>query len=153
MLPRKGIRKAFDLRSLPNATKQNARVGNSYECNELELDTESLPGSQIELAVKNMHEFKFGENKEEKVNKFLDEAASYFHHQNFVPTGVFSTIGKIENHLNKLNENLVAANNSSEKLTEALNRITFWGVVIAGAGVILATISLWFEIYQSITTS
>lgn len=97
-----------------------------------------------------MHEFKLGENKDEKIEKFLDEAASYFHHQNFVPTGVFSTIGKIENHLNKLNENLVTANESSEKLTKALNRITFWGVIIAGAGVLVATVSLCFEIYQFI---
>jgi hypothetical protein len=97
-----------------------------------------------------MDRFKLGESKEEKIEKFLDEAASYFHHQNFVPTGLFSTIGRIENHLGKLDENLQKANASSDKLTKALNRITLFGVIVAGFGVLIAALSLGFDIYKTL---
>lgn len=95
-----------------------------------------------------MNEFKLGNNKEEKIEKFLDQGASYFYHQNYKPTGVFHTIGKISTHLEKLNENLIEANKSSERLTRALNSITFWGVIVAGVGVTVAALNLGFDIYQ-----
>lgn len=51
-------------------------------------------------------------------------------------------LGYVTEKINELNKNLKTANESSDRLTEALNKITFWGVIIAGIGVVVAALNL-----------
>jgi hypothetical protein len=94
--------------------------------------------------------FESGKNRDERIDKFLDAGGSYFSHQNFIPVGVFSTLGGIKDNLTELNNSLKASNDSSDKLTRALNRITLAGVVIAGAGVIIALANLYLDYKQTL---
>lgn len=57
-------------------------------------------------------------------------------------------LGNIRDNLKTLNDNIQRASDSSEKLTYALNKITFWGVLVAGTGVVVAVVNLIFEIYK-----
>lgn len=88
--------------------------------------------------------FEFGKNREEKIDKFLDILAA-FHSTKETPIGIYSTFGRIEDNLKKLNQNIEAANNSSGRLTKALNRITLAGIIIAGIGVLVSVINFVFQ--------
>jgi len=46
---------------------------------------------------------------------------------------------------NQLNENFKKADESSTKLAGALNRLTFYGVLIAGSGIVLVLVQFLFE--------
>lgn len=81
--------------------------------------------------------FEKGKDREEKIDKFLDNAGWYLSEKP-VPTGLFSTIGSIRDSLVELNKNLDSSNKSSDKLTQALNKITLVGVILAGTGVLVA---------------
>jgi hypothetical protein len=91
--------------------------------------------------------FEKGENREEKIDKFLDSLA-WYHSEKSTPVGFFSTIGRIEKELTNLNENIKHASESSDKLIEALNKISLWGVRIAAIGIFIAACGLAFEIYK-----
>jgi len=63
-----------------------------------------------------------------------------------------SHLGFLENNLkelkenvDRLNENIKNADTSSTKLATALNRLTFWGIVIASMGILFAIIQFLFE--------
>ena len=90
--------------------------------------------------------FQRGKDREEKIDKFLDNLA-WFHSQKDMPTGFFSTIGRIDEKLGKLNENIQQSNESSGKLTKALNRITLAGVVIAGLSLAVAISAIVLQIF------
>lgn len=45
----------------------------------------------------------------------------------------------------KLNENIKKADESSIRLASALNRLTFGGVIVASAGILLALVQFLFE--------
>lgn len=99
--------------------------------------------------------FEKGKNREERIDKFLDNVAWYFSSKDGQPIGLYSTIGRIEQNLQKFNENaeifikeIQLAGKSSERLTKALNKITLAGVIVAGSGIIIAAIGLIFEIYK-----
>jgi hypothetical protein len=94
-----------------------------------------------------MNNLEKGKDREEKIDKFLDNLSWYFSEKT-TPSGVCHTIGEIKNNLIKLNENLEKANESSGKLTTALNQITLFGVIIAGLGVLTAILSLGFDFYK-----
>jgi len=51
-----------------------------------------------------------------------------------------------------LNQNIESAISSSTKLTNALNKITLAGVIVAGVGILVAICNLSFEIYKFIAT-
>lgn len=85
--------------------------------------------------------FEFGKNREERIDKFLD-AVAWWHHQKEDRPGVWKAVGDIRDSLQELNINLKQANDSSAKLTQALNKITLWGVIITGAGILVALASL-----------
>jgi len=91
--------------------------------------------------------FEFGKDREEKIDKFLDTVA-WWHHEKQIPTGLFATIGRIETNLADLNKNIKESNNSSINLTSALNKITLWGVIIAGSGILVALTSLILELIK-----
>ncbi len=98
--------------------------------------------------------FQKGQNREEKIDKFLDTLGWYFSEKS-TPTGLFSTIGRIDENLKKLNENAEKLNKnieesskSSDRLTTALNKITLAGVVIAGLGILIGLGNLAFEVYK-----
>ncbi len=93
--------------------------------------------------------FEKGKNREEKIDKFLDNAGWYLSEKS-IPTGLFSTIGDIRNNLVELNKNLNESNNSSSKLTRALNKITLFGVIIAGLGVLVALGNLVLDLLKYI---
>lgn len=50
--------------------------------------------------------------------------------------------------LDTLNKNLAESNRSYLRLAEALNKLIFWLVIVAGAGVLVAVGHLLFEIYK-----
>lgn len=84
--------------------------------------------------------FEFGKTREEKIDKFLDMAA-WFHSTKYVTDHTANAV-------NKLTDELKEAGRSSDRLTEALNRISFWGVVIAAVGAIIAIANLGFEVFK-----
>ncbi|MBU4321236.1 MAG: hypothetical protein KJ739_09145 [Nitrospinae bacterium] len=90
-----------------------------------------------------------GEKKslEELQKEFYETLTKYFSVR-YMPTGFFNTIGKISERLEQLNNNIIESSESSTNLASALNRITFWGILIAGSGVVVALFSLLFEIFE-----
>ncbi len=63
-------------------------------------------------------------------------------------SGLTPFIARIGIVIEQLNKNLQKADESSTKLTQALNRITFYGVIVAGFGVLVAVGGLILEIYK-----
>lgn len=95
--------------------------------------------------------FKPGKDREEKIDKFLDNLA-WFHNEKTTPIGLYGKIGKIEERIDtlnggidKLNNNFEKADKSSTNLTKALNRITLAGAIIAGLGVLIAILNFIFQ--------
>ena len=93
-------------------------------------------------------------NNDEKFTKFLDTMIWYFSEKT-TPTGFYHTVGKIEKRLGEIiklgdefNKTIKKANESSDNLTRALNRITLAGVIIAGLGLLVAISNLIFEVYK-----
>lgn len=64
--------------------------------------------------------------------------------------GLRSTIGKIGDNLVILNKNLQDADESSKKLTQALNIITLAGVIVAGIGILIALANFIWDIYKTL---
>lgn len=91
--------------------------------------------------------FEFGKDREEKIDKFLD-AAGWWHHQKEDYPGMRKAVGDIRDSLQELNSNIKVANESSTKLTAALNKITLWGVVVAGSGIIVALAAFILELVK-----
>jgi len=87
-----------------------------------------------------MYGFKKGENREEKIDLFLDNAAWFY--------STKQMMDHTANAVNKLTDELKEAGKSSERLTEALNRISLWGVRVAVAGVVVAVLTLIFEVIK-----
>lgn len=50
--------------------------------------------------------------------------------------------------LDQLDRSIVAASNSTEKLSTVLNKITCLSVLVAVLGILIAAISLGFDIYK-----
>ena len=84
--------------------------------------------------------FEKGKDREEKIDKFLDNLA-WFHSDKSTPSGLYSKIGKIEERIDELNGKLTEAGKSSDRLTQALNRITLAGVIVASLS-LLVTIAV-----------
>ena len=63
------------------------------------------------------------------------------------PTGFFYTIGSIRDEIKVLNGNLKNASHSSTKLASALNRLTFFGILIGASGVIVSVVALLYKIF------
>lgn len=87
--------------------------------------------------------------KDEKYEKYL-ETMIWYHKEKKTPTGFFSTVGRIDQKLGDLIDTLKKADESSTELTKALNTLTKWGVIVATGGVVVALLSLSFEIYKYI---
>lgn len=45
----------------------------------------------------------------------------------------------------ELNENIKRAEESSTELARALNKLTFWGVIVAGSGIVIVLVQFLFE--------
>ena len=54
----------------------------------------------------------------------------------------------VQDQLEKLNENLKRADESSTLLTKALNKLTLWGIIIAGGSLFVGLCSLIFEVIK-----
>jgi len=80
---------------------------------------------------------KFVEDNKGEIKSFFKTLGWYFGSKE-TPTGFYSTIGRIDEKLGRLIETLHQADESSTKLTKALNTLTFAGVVIAGFGLLVA---------------
>lgn len=85
--------------------------------------------------------FKKGEDRDEKIDIFLDTVTWYFSTKPMADWTA-GAIRKVNNNIKKLNENIEKANESSTKLSKALNRLTLLGVIIASVGVLVAIIKL-----------
>ncbi len=84
----------------------------------------------------------------ETVQRKFFETLSWYFSEKYKPDSFLGALNRIEDELNKLNGNLKESSESSTRLTKALNRLTFWGVLIAGFGVLIALASIVFEIYK-----
>lgn len=73
----------------------------------------------------------------QELNKTVKTMGWYFSEKQ-TPTGLYATIGRIEQALKELNVNLVKTDESSSKLTKAINNITLAGVIIAGLSLLVA---------------
>lgn len=91
--------------------------------------------------------FEPGKDREEKINKFLDIMASYHSYKTEHPA-FHRAVGDIRDSLQTLNVNIKEANESSTKLTKALNKITLFGVIIAGSGIVVASASFILELIK-----
>lgn len=86
-------------------------------------------------------------NIEDLQREFYKNLAWYFSKKE-TPTGLYNTIGAIKEQLIALNANLKDSSDSSDRLAVALNRLTLWGLIVAGSGVMIALGHLVFEIYK-----
>ena len=77
------------------------------------------------------------ENSE--INKLLGALSS--------TTGSINGIGE---KIDKLNDSIKNSSNSSSELAKALNKLSRWGVIIAGSGVLIAAAHLVFNITKYI---
>lgn len=69
------------------------------------------------------------------------------------PTGFYAQLGQVKDQLATLNERLDESGKASIALTTSLNRLTFWGVIVASAGVFIAGGHLVLEIIKYCTGS
>lgn len=90
--------------------------------------------------------------REENIDIFLKNLSRYFSTKT-TPTGFYNKVGKIEERLGefitlgeKFSKNIEESSRASEELTKALNRITLWGVIIAGISLFIALIHLILEV-------
>jgi hypothetical protein len=74
----------------------------------------------------------------EKIQTEFYKTATWYFSQRSTPTGFFKTVGLIKENLTELNVNIKESNESSMKLSSALNRITRAGVIVGGLGVAVA---------------
>lgn len=98
----------------------------------------------LKVLINMLNNFEKGKNREDKIDKFLDNLA-WFHSEKTEPIGLYSKIGKIEERIDELNKKLTESNDSSDRLTRALNKITLAGIVIAGLGVIISILNFIFQ--------
>ena len=64
------------------------------------------------------------------------------------PTGFYAQLGQIKDQLAMLNERLEESGKASAALTASLNRLTFWGVIVASVGVFVAAGALALEVVK-----
>jgi hypothetical protein len=88
--------------------------------------------------------FEKGKDREEKIDKFLDNMGWYFSMRE-TPVGLYSKIGKIEERIDELNKGISESNKSSGELTKALNRITLAATIITGLGLLVAILNFVFD--------
>ena len=56
-----------------------------------------------------------------------------------------NNVSQLNESFSQLNENIKKADESSTKLAGALNKLTFWGVIVAGSGIVVVLIQFLFE--------
>lgn len=61
---------------------------------------------------------------------------------------VGTATGAVQRRLEELNNNLKNAGESSDRLTQAIKNITLAGAIIAGLALVVAALSLGFEVYK-----
>lgn len=86
------------------------------------------------------------QKSDEEVRRDFFKTLTWYFEEKTTYTGFLNTVGDIRDKLQVLNENLERTNESSTRLSSALNRITFWGLIIGGAGVLVALGHLVLEI-------
>ncbi len=64
------------------------------------------------------------------------------------PTGFYAQLGQVKEQLTTLNERLEESGKASIALTSSLNRLTFWGVIVASLGVLIAGGNLVLEVLK-----
>ena len=78
---------------------------------------------------------------EEKKDTFMWKLV-WFHHNKHIP-------GNPNSAINELTQTIKKADESSQRLTEAIKNITLAGVVISGIAIILTIIGLVLRIYEA----
>lgn len=93
-----------------------------------------------------LNNFEKGKNREEKIDKFLDNLGWYFSTKAMSITDrTAKRVSELNEEIKQLNANFKKADESSTNLTRALNRITLIGTIIAGLGVIVAILNFIFK--------
>lgn len=82
----------------------------------------------------------------EEVQRQYYKALTWYHSQ--IPTGFYNQVGMIKDQLEVLNKNMKDAGEGSGKLASALNRLTLYGVIVAGLGVLVAMGHLVIEVLK-----
>jgi len=83
--------------------------------------------------------------KEEVEKEYYQTMIWYFQER---PTGFYKQLGFIKENLEALNTSIEHSSASSEKLANALNRLTLLGIIVASLGVATAIGHLIFEIIK-----
>jgi len=91
-----------------------------------------------------MYGFKKGEDRDEKIDLFLDNAAWFYSSKPMMDHTATA--------VNDLTNELKEAGKSSDRLTEALNKISLYGVWVAGLSVFVAFVNLVFEVVKFFLT-
>ena len=73
---------------------------------------------------------------------YFSKLAWYFAER---PTGFYTQLGQVKDQLITLNARLDESGKASAALTASLNRLTFWGVIVASLGVLVAAGALLLE--------
>lgn len=84
------------------------------------------------------------ENEEDLRKDFYKKLAWYFGEKQ----NMKRAITLVRDQLEDLNKNLKTADETSTKLTKALNNITLAGIIIAGLGLLISLGNLIFEIIK-----
>ena len=91
-----------------------------------------------------MYGFEFGKNRDEKIDKFLDNLAWHFSSKQ-IQDLTARAVTKLTEEIKVLETTIKKADESSSKLATALNRLTLWGVIVVGTGILAALIQFLFE--------
>lgn len=58
---------------------------------------------------------------------------------------ISSQLSNLQSRIDNLNKNIEEANRSSSELSSSLNRLTLWGVIITGTGIVFAMVQFLYE--------
>lgn len=90
---------------------------------------------------------------EETLRKKFYDVLTWYFSEKAQPTGFYSTIGRIDEKLGKLegrfdtlNSNLQKLEESSTNLSKALNKITLVGVIISGIAAVILLIKFFVDV-------
>lgn len=89
-------------------------------------------------------QFEFGKDREEKIDKFLDNLA-WFHSSSPALNYTARSIEKLIDQIKILETVITKSSDESQNLSKALNRLTFYGVFVASTAVFITLLQFLFE--------
>lgn len=108
-----------------------------------------------ELELKNLQEIEtllasdLESKRQDGIGKALQGITLGIVHLRLTVYDLRQTLSEVSNKLEFLNKNLIEADKSSSKLTQALNTITLAGVIVAGIGILIMIGNLALDLYKT----